>query len=515
MKRLVTAKEMRDLDRRTIDEAGIKGRLLMEAASLAVAEAACEMLGSPAGKSITVFCGRGNNGGDGFAAARHLSQRGASVSVVLIGEPGALKGDALANFTLLSDGDVSVRIAGNKNDLRKDPDADLVIDALLGTGVSGEIEGLTADAVIRINRAGCPVLSVDMPSGVSSDTGRFGRVCVKAGRTVTFGELKRGLVLYPGRGMAGKVSVADIGIPGSVLSSAGITTFLAESRDAASRLPLRPAWAHKGTFGKVLVLAGSTGMTGAAALCSSSVLRAGAGMAMLGIPSSLNSILEQKLTEVMTQPLAQTDSGSLSLGSEKDIRTLSKWADVMAVGPGLSRHPETSELVRSVVLGTRLPLVIDADGINAFEGCAGLLENKNGPFILTPHSGELSRITGQSIESIERDRIDAARTASSRFRGVVLLKGAPAIAALTDGTVWVNSTGNSGMATAGAGDVLTGLIAGLLAQGLSPDDAALCGMFLHGLAGDLAASAKTERAMLAGDIVDFLGAAFFHLEPKA
>jgi hydroxyethylthiazole kinase-like uncharacterized protein yjeF len=263
------------------------------------------------------------------------------------------------------------------------------------------------------------------------------------------------------------------------------------------------------------VLAGSTGMTGAAALCSNASLSSGAGMAVLGIPSSLHGILAQKLTEVMVRPLAGTDSGSLSLQSMIDIRALLKWADVLAVGPGLSRHPETSELIRKVVSSNRLPMVVDADGLNAFEGFTGLLENKKGPFILTPHSGELSRLTGMTVESIERDRIEAARTASARFKAVVLLKGAPSVVATPRGLVWVNGAGNSGMATAGAGDVLTGLIAGFLAQGLAPVDAALCGMFVHGLAGDLAASAKSSRAMTAGDISDFTGAAFIRLETKA
>ena len=512
MKRLVTAREMREMDRLTIEGVGIPGLLLMEAASRAVADAACDLLGQSESKKVAVFCGKGNNGGDGMAAARHLFSRGVEVSVFLAGNPGSLKGDALVQWTILKGMGIPVSVLRSQNDLRGVRAGDLVIDALLGTGLVGDVEEPVASVLAWINRSGRPVLSVDLPSGLWCDTGSFGNACVHAARTVTLGELKRGLVLYPGRQKSGRVDVVDIGIPDSVASSVGINTFWVESGDATARLPERPAWAHKGAFGKTLILAGSTGMTGAAALCSSAVLRTGAGLAVLGTPSGLNSIMEEKLTEVMTKPLPQTDSGSLSLDAVAAITDMMGWADVLALGPGLSRHPETAEVVRKTVARSKRPTVIDADGINAFEGHAELLEKKKGPFILTPHSGELSRLTGLSVEAIERDRIETARTAAKRFGCVIVLKGAPTVTACPDGCVTVNSTGNSGMATAGAGDVLTGILAGLLAQGLSPADAALCGVFLHGLAGDLAASAKSARSITAGDIADFLGAAFQSLE---
>lgn len=513
MKPLVTAQEMRELDRRTITEACVPGLLLMEAASRSVADAACCMLGgSPAGKRIAVFCGRGNNGGDGFAAARHLSGRKADVSVFLAGDAKSLKGDALANFSMLRAWNVPVVELHSRSGLRKISPGDLIIDALLGTGISGDVVGVAADAIQWINRSGCPVLSVDMPSGLSGDTGRFGNACVRADRTVTFGCMKRGLTLHPGREYAGQVKVADIGIPESVASSVEVKTFLVEVQDIAPLLPKRPPSAHKGTFGKVLILAGSTGMTGAGVLCSMSVLKAGAGLAILGVPASLNPIFEEKLTEVMTRPLSETESGSLSMSAENEIRALLNWADAAAIGPGISRNSDTAELARRVILKNRKPMVADADGINAFEGKSGLLKNKKGVLVLTPHAGELSRLTGKTLREIEADRIESARTAAQQLNCVMVLKGAPTVTAGPDGRVFVNSTGNSGMATAGAGDVLTGIITGLLAQGASAVHAAVCGVYMHGLAGDLAAAVKTERSLIAGDIPDYLGAAFKRVE---
>jgi NAD(P)H-hydrate epimerase len=508
MKRLVSAREMRAMDARTIEGTGIPGLLLMEAASAAVAGTAADMLRSGRGTSVTVWCGRGNNGGDGMAAARHLVRKGIRVSVVLVGDPGTLQGDARINFRILRALDVPLSIVRGKAGFRNVPEGDLVVDALLGTGFSGPVRGLVADAIQWINRSGRPVLSVDLPSGLSADTGAEDGPCIQASRTVTFAEIKRGLVLYPGKELAGTVSVADIGIPERVATAVGVRTFLVEEQDVRSRLPRRPKDAYKGSFGRVLVLSGSTGMTGAAALCATSALRSGAGLVVLGIPESLNPIVEAACIETITKPLPQTESGSLSVGAESAVRPLLGWADAVAVGPGLSRHPETEELVRRIVAGCQKPLVLDADGINAFEGRPGLLMKRKGVLVMTPHPGELARLIGSSISDIEQDRIETARENAVRFKCVLVLKGAPTVTALPDGRAFINPTGNSGMATAGAGDVLTGLIAGLSAQGNTAPDAAVGAVYLHGSAGDIAASIRGERAMLAGDIADSLGRAF-------
>jgi hydroxyethylthiazole kinase-like uncharacterized protein yjeF len=386
------------------------------------------------------------------------------------------------------------------------------VDALLGTGVTGAVTGLLAEAIRWINRQPCPVVAVDLPSGLHSDTGRFDGAAVQADFTATLSEMKIGLVLPPGRDLAGEISVVDIGAPPSVASGLDVHTHLLEPEDIFHALPFRPSDGHKGTFGKILVLAGSRGMTGAAALSSLATLRAGAGLTMLGIPESLNPILEAKCTEVITKPLPETESGSLSLTAESVIDELTGWADVLVVGPGLSLHPETIALIQKIIQKDRLPLVLDADGINALEGEASLLKRRKNPTILTPHPGELARLTGRSISSISADPVAAARDTAAEFRAICVLKGSPSVIASPNGEVVVNPTGNSGLGTGGTGDVLTGVIGGLLAQQAAPFEAAYSGVYLHGLAGDLAADALGQRSLIAGDLLDFLPRAFLEIE---
>lgn len=512
MRRVVTAKEMREIDRRTIKDVGVPSLLLMENAGLGVVGIIKEMLGGDEEKRVIIFCGKGNNGGDGMVVARHLFNQGIRVNVYLFGEKGTLKGDALKNFHILEGFGIKVVMIRDKKDLRNVSEGDLIVDALLGTGVTGEVGGLLAEIIDWINCSSMSVVSVDIPSGLHCDDGSFRGSCVCADQTATMAELKRGLVLPPGRELAGRVTVVDIGAPDFVAQSLGVKTFIVEEDDVSGRLPVRPATAHKGTFGKILILAGSTGMTGAAVLASRASLRVGGGLTILGIPRDFNPVMEGKLTEVMTKPLPQTPAGTLSLEAEGEIKTLLQWADVLAIGPGLSTEAETAELVRQVVVKAKVPMVIDADGINAFSGKASLLEKGEGNRILTPHYGELSRVIGLSLDEISKNRVETARESALRFGSVVVLKGSPTVVASPEGDVYVNPTGNSGMATAGAGDVLTGAIVGLLAQGCSPLDAALCGVFLHGLAGDLGGEILGRRSLVAGDLVDFLGEALCRLE---
>jgi NAD(P)H-hydrate epimerase len=488
----------------------------MENAGAAVAETAAEMLREAGGRRVLVCCGKGNNGGDGFAAVRHLVRRGYEAeAAVLCGRP-EVTGDALVQLRVLEAHGAGVRFLDSPAGLGRLKPADLVVDALLGTGLRGPATGLSATAVEWINRAGVPVLSVDVPSGLNSDTGAVDGVCVRAKRTVTLAEMKRGLWLYPGRGFAGRVTVADIGIPETALGSVPCDAHLLESSDALERLPGRPADSHKGTFGKVLVVAGSTGMTGAASLCALAALRSGAGLVVLGVPEPLNPVLEAAALEVITKPLPATPDGALSLAGEPVIRSLlDNWADAVAIGPGLSRHPETSELVRRLVLSSPVPVVLDADGLNAFEGTGDLVRERRKPSVLTPHAGELSRLTGRSVNAIQADRIAAARSAASAWETVVALKGASTVVAEASGNAFVNPTGNAGMATAGTGDVLTGLVAGFLGQGVPALDAALCGVYVHGLAGDVAAETEGERALVAGDLVRALGRTFRRIGEKA
>ena len=507
MRRIVTTEEMRKIDRRTIEDVGVPGLLLMENAGLGVVRVIEEVLSETNGRRVTVVCGKGNNGGDGMVIARHLFNRGISVRIILIGKKEQLQGDALINMRIVDSFGLEIDEVNDKKILRRVDEGDLIVDALLGTGITGEVQGFYADVIEWMNRSSVPVVSVDVPSGLHADDGTFEGACVRAYRTVTMAEIKRGLVLPPGRELAGELTVADIGAPAFVSESVGVRTFIIEEEDVRERLPERPVSAHKGAFGKILIIAGSTGMTGAAVLASMAALRVGGGLTILGIPESLNPILEEKLTEVMTKPLPETNQGTLSENAESEIDELLEWADVLAVGPGVTTVPKTAELVRKIVMKSKKPMVIDADGLNAFSGMAELLGKKEGPTVMTPHYGELSRIINLSIEEIAVNRIEVARECAGRFGAVVVLKGAPTVIANPEGEVFVNSTGNSGMATPGSGDVLTGMIVGLLGQGCAPLDASLCGVFLHGLSGDISAELQGQRSLIAGDLVDYISEA--------
>ncbi len=505
----VTVFQMRNIDRRTIREANIPGLDLMERAGQGVARVAMEMLGDPQGKKVVHFCGKGNNGGDGFVVARLLAQAGAVPQVYLLGKKTDVRGDALENMNRLLKMGVEIKRLADAGEITDLEQAHLIIDALLGTGVSGVVKGLMAQAIKRINESGLPVLSVDIPSGVNGDTGEILGCCVRADRTATMAFPKQGFFFFPGREQVGKLTVVDIGVPEWAVEEEKLTVQAIEGQQIAERVPQRAADAHKGLCGRVLVLAGSVGMTGAAALTSMAVLRSGAGMVILGIPESLNEIMEVKLTEVMTRPLPETRSRALSLASLDAILALLRWADVLAIGPGLSTDPETAQLVRQLLPRLSCPTVIDADGLNAIARDRQLLRSVKAPLVLTPHAGELARLSGIEIPSGATERIEATASLSRRCNAVCVFKGAPTIIADGTGQVYINTTGNAGMATAGAGDVLTGMIAGFLAQGLAPLEAARVGVYLHGLAGDVVMARRGEWSLVAGDMVGAIGEAVF------
>lgn len=511
MKKLLTAEQMRQTDRFAIRKLGIPGIVLMENAGRAVADRAERMLEGCGNRKILILCGKGNNGGDGFAAGRHLANRGFEVLFMLAGDRKEIRGDAGINLGIAETmGLPVIRMTGKRSLLRAGRPA-LVIDALLGTGFSGKVSGIFLDAIQWMNASDVPVLSVDVPSGLNCDYGTFDPECVQADATVTLAEIKRGSILPPGREKCGCLTVADIGIPAGVKGLPSADAHLLQEEDIRSWLPERPPDAHKGNFGKILFLAGSTGMTGAAVLSTTACLRSGAGLVLLGIPSGLNPVLEGTCTEVLTRPLPSTPEGSLSLEAEPEILRLLSWADVLALGPGLGTHPETRELVRRVVRRCRLPIVIDADGLNALAGFAGWNDLKSAK-ILTPHCGELSRLTGLQPGDVLKNRFETVREWSGRLASVLVLKGSPTLIGIPGGAVYVSATGNSGMATAGSGDVLTGLIAGFLGQGCGPLHAAACGVFLHGLSGDLAADRMGERPLIAGDLISNLPDAFRAIE---
>ncbi len=506
----VTSDQMRKMDQKAIESFGIPGVILMENAGRAIADLIRQNFDLYT--HILIFCGKGNNGGDGFVVARYLSNADYPVTIYLAADKSDLKGDALLNYKIVEKLDIPILFIKSVDDLPEIYEDEVIVDGLLGTGISGDVKGLYSDVIDWINESGLPVVSVDCPSGLNCDKGSVGSVCIQADFTVTMGEIKQGLLLPPGSQYVGELSVADIGFPAILSSSESYNTYILDRESIASLLPERPQQGHKGDFGKVFLLAGSKGLTGAAALASLASLRSGAGLSVLGIPESLNHILEDKLTEVMTKPLPDTEDGSLSLNAQNEINDFLSWADVLAIGPGLSLHPETSELVRALIPNLKHPTVLDADGINAFQGHVDILKSGSFSGVLTPHPGELSGIINHSIEAILENRIDIVRETSQKFGCVLVLKGAPTIIGTPEGNIYINTTGNSGMGTAGSGDVLTGMIAGLLAQGLPVNDAALCGVYVHGLAGDIAAEVVGERSMIASDLIDSLGAAFLSLE---
>lgn len=504
-----SAAEMRACDECAVRDFGISGLILMENAARGAADIASDMLQGCVGRHVVIICGRGNNGGDGFAIARHLHNRGATVHVVNVGPDEASHGDAATNLAVLrrmEDGDtLRVTLLSDVRELRAELEqrADLVIDAFLGTGLHSPLHGEAVDIVQTINGSGIPILAVDIPSGINSDTGFEMGAAVRASRTATMGSVKRGLLFKQGRECSGRVEVVDITVPRSVLHD-GTATFALDDEDILNWLPRRGFDVHKYQMGKVFVLAGSVGLTGAATMTAEAALRSGAGIVKLGVPESLNSIFEVKLTEIMTMPLKETAESTLSLNGYDRIMDLIESSTVSVVGPGISRQYETQNLVRRILQHATRPMVVDADALFALSGHLDILQTVNCPLILTPHHGEFSRLVDQSIDDIDEKRIELARIFAMEFGCTLVLKGAPTVIAVPEGVVYVNTTGNPGMATAGSGDVLAGIIAGLCAQGLSPERAALCGVFLHGKAGDRAVQRMGLYGMIASDMLQSL-----------
>jgi NAD(P)H-hydrate epimerase len=491
---LATAAEMRALDRHTIETLGVPGELLMESAGRAVAQAVLE--GSGPESEVVAVCGTGNNGGDGLVAARHLQLLGVPVRVALVGDPASLAKDASANL-------VRARAAGVPigEGSFEPPQRGVLIDAVFGTGLSRRVEGAPAVALRRMRaaREACRIVAVDLPSGLDGDTGQPWGDVPEADLTVTLGLPKLGLALEPGRSLAGAIRVARIGIadeaPG-VEPAAELWTHAAAGR----QLPPRPAAGHKGTFGHVLVIAGSRGKSGAAALAAEGAARAGAGLVTIACPASIADVLAAKCTEVMTAPVPDTAEESFGASAETLLLQLARERDVVALGPGLGTRRETQDLVRRLVGSLDLPLVLDADGLNAVAEQPSLLKGRRAPSILTPHPGEAARLLGRTAAEVNRDRVAAARFLAGQTGAVVVLKGAATVVASPEGRIVVNATGGPVLGTGGTGDVLTGIVAGLLAQGMAPVLAASLGAYLHGFAGDRLAARAGPSGVLAGEI---------------
>jgi ADP-dependent NAD(P)H-hydrate dehydratase / NAD(P)H-hydrate epimerase len=546
--KIVTAAEMREIDRVTSERFGVPSLTLMENAGSAVAEFALSAY--PAAKSFGVTCGKGNNGGDGFVIARKLHEAGREVRLLLLADPAELRGDAAEKFKRLPKSTSRTRAVAKKRNkagaarfslnilkqsslavtsVRLDASdvfaSDVLIDAILGTGFRPPVSGLYANAIAKINAATAPVISVDIPSGADADVvGDQTGAVTRSDASVTFTAPRPAHVF--GNLTAGPIVIARIGSPDDAIQSS-LNLYLITPKDIAQLLGPRPRNSNKGMYGHVLVVGGSVGKAGAAAMAGFSALRTGAGLVTVATPRSVLATVAGFHPELMTEPLSETDSGSIAFSAMKGFWQAAEQKTVVAIGPGISRHVETAEFVRSIVQDSKIPIVLDADGLNAFERRAEDLNRRDRKgnakgaeetqtLVLTPHPGEMARLTGLSTAQIQRDRVNVARKFAQEHGVILVLKGDRTVVAKPHGEAWINPTGNPGMATGGTGDILTGVVAGMLAQ--NPQrafEAVIAAVYLHGLAGDIACKHLGERSLVATDLIKALPEAFRRVRVEA
>jgi len=502
--------EAKLVDDYTINELGISGKQLMKTAGHFVTLKAKVFLKHVPGSRIDVFCGTGNNGGDGFVTAAELQDMGAFVNVWIVGDKTKIQGNALAFLHQCEKEYVKIEIIQRQEDfvkLEKLHETDLIIDAMLGTGFIGDVKGIMKDVILKINDVEHPVkhpvLSVDLPSGINGDTGKVCGVAVKAMKTITMGFLKRGLLYNDGPCHAGQIIVADLKYPKDSFSILESPTTYYHKYDLINVFPKIPYNAYKNLMGKVLVIAGSKGMTGAAYLTSMAAQKSGAGLVVNAIPESLNPIMEMKLTEVMTLPVTESENQTFCLESLKDLKEKIEWASVIVFGPGVSADENVMALGKELLKRTDKPIIIDADGLKIFQDNLKLLMSHPN-LIITPHMGEFGRLTGKEPDEIRIDRIAFAKEFVQEYKCQLLLKGAHSISINNDMTTAVNATGNPGLATGGSGDVLSGIIAGFIAQGIDKFDAVTAAMAVHGYAADLATREFGIRGLVATDLLKYL-----------
>jgi ADP-dependent NAD(P)H-hydrate dehydratase / NAD(P)H-hydrate epimerase len=505
--KIITAAEMREIDRVTSDRFGVPSLTLMENAGTAVAQFVLSQY--PSAKCIGVICGKGNNGGDGFVAARKLHEAGREVRLLLLADPTELRGDAKEMFGRLR---IAPLIARSSQELHREQaraafDSEVLIDAILGTGFRPPVSGLYAEAIATMNAATAPVVAVDIPSGADADVmGEQTGAVARADAIVTFTAPRKAHVF--GRLTSGPTLIAPIGSPDEAMVSS-LQLNLITAQDIAPLIGPRPAESNKGNYGHVLVIGGSVGKAGAAAMAGMAALRAGAGLSTVATPKSVLATVAGFHPEIMTERVEETKHGSIAVRGLKRVLALAKGKSVLAVGPGISRVAETSRFVRALIAKATVPLVLDADGLNAFEGRTGALNGKGRALVLTPHPGEMARLAGCTVPEVQRDRLNVARTFAREHELLVVLKGHRTLLAAPDGTVWVNTTGNPGMATGGTGDILTGMVAGFIAQ--NPEriiEAVAAAVHLHGLAGDVACESMGEHSLVATDLLKALPEAF-------
>jgi ADP-dependent NAD(P)H-hydrate dehydratase / NAD(P)H-hydrate epimerase len=513
--KIVSAGEMREIDRVTSERFGVPSITLMENAGTAVADFALKSY--PDIAHVCVVCGKGNNGGDGLVAARKLREAGREVAVILLGDPADLRGDAAEMFKRMGQAPIVAKTSAEFVTVKaRLAGADLLVDAILGTGFRPPVSGTYAEAIAAMNGTGLPVIAVDIPSGADADVmGPQVGAVVQVDAIVTFTAPRPAHVF--GELTDGPIVVVAIGSPDDAITSK-LHLNLVTAQEIAPLIGPRPREANKGSFGHVLVIGGSLGKAGAAAMAGMSVLRSGAGLSTVATPKSVLSTVAGFHPEIMTEPCEETDAGTISLRALEygHLDKVVEGKTVLAIGPGISRHPETAEFVRTAVGKYSIPLVLDADGLNAFDGAAKNLNGRGRTLVITPHPGEMARLTGMSIPEVQRDRVGVARRFAQEHELVVVLKGHRTLIAQPDGEVWVNTTGNPGMATGGTGDVLTGMVAGMIAQ--SPErvlEAVTAAIHLHGLAGDVACETIGEQSLVATDLIGALPEAFRRVRERA
>ena len=498
--KVCSVEQMRAMDRRAGEEMGISEEILMENAGQASYRVLCREWGG-AGRRYAIFCGNGNNGGDGLVVARHILSGGGTPLVYLVGDPARFQGAAKTNLEIVGKLPVEVVRAGDIAALRSRVlHSDGIVDALFGTGLDRKVSGIYRKAIDLINASGKPVLSLDIPSGVNGDTGEIMGAAVRADHTVAFGLPKIGNMLYPGGGLCGRLHVCHISFPPYLYEDEAI---LVETSGFIP-LPLREPTAHKGSVGDVLFIAGAAGYFGAPYFAAMSFLKAGGGYSRLAAPWSMVPFLATRGSEIVFVPQAETTEGSLSLKNREALLALAGGVDMVVVGPGLSLAEETQQLVRELAAGIEKPLLIDGDGITALTNHLDIIRRRRAPTILTPHPGEMSRLTGKPVSVIEKKRIEILQGTAADLQAFVVLKGARSLIGTPERRVFINLSGNPGMATAGAGDVLTGTIAAMSGLGLPLEEAVRKGVFIHGLSGDLAAEDKGEDGITAQDILNYL-----------
>jgi len=498
--KVATTEEMRAMDRYAIETLGISDEILMENAGIA---AACALAGEMeiAGRRFAVFCGGGNNGGDGFVVARKIHSGGGIVKVFLLADRNRYKGAARKNLDRLLNLAVDVKPVESVEDVRSYIlHSHAIVDAIFGTGLDRDVEGLPREVIELINASGKTVLSLDIPSGVNGDTGNLMGKAIRATATVTFGLPKRGNLLYPGFLCGGKLYVTHISFPPELYDS---ETIRVEVNDPPP-LPGRAPWGHKGDFGDVLFVAGAAGYYGAPAFSALSFLKAGGGYSRLAAPASVVPGLAAQAGEIVFVPQRETASGSIALRNRAALLELAGKVDLVVLGPGLSLAEETQKLVRELAAKIEKPVLIDGDGLTAVAKNSRFLKKRRYETVLTPHAGEMARITGKSVDAIEKDPVGILRETAAALDSIVVLKGAHTLIGFPDGRVFVNMSGNPGMATAGSGDVLTGAIGAMFGLGLPLQEAVRAGVFIHGLAGDIAAAGKGEDGITARDIMEGL-----------